>query len=392
MNEFPVDFAAIAARDAYALTNLRTVRDAIDYLNSKYGEVFAFSEESILKGKSGGPFYIKCRTSFGFTLLGKGIFEGHAFVIFRGTEYLADILTDLNCSVSSSSSGKPLHDGFNKSFKSMEPQLIKFMSSPEMRKVHTVHCIGHSLGGALATICGDWIKSTYKRNPYIYTFGCPRVGLYTFASTCTNRVGAGRIYRAYHKTDIVPCIPPWPFIHTPVTGTDYYLWSPGVVPLGEYHRMKHYVASVSGETWEGLAGLRDIVRDDNGIEHWLKDKSYVGLTMSSIAWLNQALIFVIKKCFDGVAWLISETFSTSFTLMDQLAYILNKGIDLANTVSDWVLYLIKKILQVLGMSDDVEAASLSVQFIRMVLQNLQQRVNRYAKDALSKVMVDGRAI
>jgi len=392
MNEFPVDLAALAAQEAYALTRFNTSEQAIRYLNTEYGEVFTFSQENMLKGRSGGPFFIKCRTAFGFTLLGKGVFEGHAFILFRGTEYLADILTDLNISVSSSSTGKPVHDGFNKSFKSMESQLISFMSSTEMKSVHSIHCIGHSLGGALATVCGDWIQNTYKRKPYIYSFGCPRVGLYGFASRCTSSIGADRIYRAYHKTDIVPCIPPWPFIHTPNTGTDYYLWSPGMIPMGEYHKMKNYVASVTDQTWESISNFNDITRDETSIGNWLKDTSFVGLTMSSLEWLNQALLFVLKKCFDGMAWLISETFSTSFTLIDQLAYILNKGIDLASAVSDWVLYLIKKILQVIGMKDDVEMAELSVKFIRMVLQNLQMRVNRYAKDALSKAMVDGRGI
>jgi len=392
MKEFPVDLAAIAARDAYALTNHVKVDDAIAYLNSKYGDAFTFSQENMLKGKSGGPFFIKSRTAFGFTLVGKGAFYGHAFIIFRGTEYLADILTDLNISVSSSSTGKPVHDGFNKSFKSMELQLISFMSSAEMKNVHSIHCIGHSLGGALATVCGDWIQTTYKRKPYIYSFGCPRVGLYGFASRCTTGVGSERIFRAYHKTDIVPCIPPWPFIHTPNTGTDYYLWSPGMIPMGEYHKMKNYVKSVEDKTWQSITRVNNLEKDENSIMNWLKDSSYVGLTMSSIEWLNQALIFVLKKCMDGVAWLISETFSTSFTLLDQLAYILNKGINLANTVSDWVMYLVKKILQVLGMSDAIVTADLSVQFIRMALQNLHQRVNGYAKDALSKALVDGRAI
>lgn len=392
MNDLDPQTSALLAKDVYALTDFNTLEKAFVFLKSRYGDVFRYSENDLLQGVSGGFGPLKCRTAFGFSVVGKGPLKGNAFIIFRGTSYLADVLTDLNCSVSSSSTGKPLHDGFNKSFKSMESQLAKFMTSKAMNGIHTVHCIGHSLGGALATICGDWIQSTYKRKPYIYSFGCPRVGLYTFASTCTNRIGSERIFRAYHKTDIVPCIPPWPFSHTPISGVDYFLPSPGIIPIGEYHRMKHYVESVSGRSWKSLSSLRDIVRDDNGIASWLKDKSFVGLTISSIEWLNQALIFVLKKCFDGVAWLISETFSSTFTLMDQLAYILNKGIDLANAVSDWVLYLIKKILQVIGMNDDIEMAELSVQFIRMVLQNLQLRVNRYAKDALSKTMVDGRAI
>jgi len=392
MTEFSAYQAAVLADDVYALTKLSSLAQAMTYLKSEHGDVFTFGDKDLLKAKTGGPGIIKVRTAFGFVLLGQGKLEGHAVILFRGTQYLADWLTNLNMMVSSSTTGQPLHDGFNKAFKSMVPDLTKFMSVVVKQNVHTVHCIGHSLGGALATICGDWVCSNYKRKPYIYSFGSPRVGLYTFASLCTSRVGAKRIFRAYHKTDIVPCIPIWPFIHTPASGRDYYLPSPGIVPMAEYHGMDHYINSVDGQSWSTLAGLREVGKDDKGIEHWLKNKGPVGITITSIEWLNQALLYVLKKCFDGAAWLASKAFSTSFTLMDQLAYILKKGINLADAVSSWVLYFIQKIMQVLGLNKVVKTADLSMQFIRSILLHLQQKINQYTQSVLSKVMVEGRAI
>lgn len=392
MNEFPAHFAALTADEVYSLTRYETTNDAINYLNDKYGQVFSFSEDNMLKGKTGGPHFIKCRTAFGFTLLGKGVFKGHAFILFRGTQYLADWLTNLNVSVSSSAAGQSVHDGFNKSFKSMEPHLMKFMSSPAMKDIHTIHCVGHSLGGALATICGEWIKVAYGRAPYIYSFGSPRVGLYSFANYCTSNVGANRIFRAYHKTDIVPCIPTWPFIHTPVSGNDYYLPSPGIIPMPEYHGMEHYKKSVNGKAWSQIVGLRDLAKNDAGIMHWLKEKGVVGVTMSTLEWLGESLKWVLKKCGEGYLWLQTRSFSSNFTFMDQLAYILSKGISLATSVSEWVLHLIKKIMQMLGMVANIKIEDLTVTFMREVLMNMQHRINSFTKDALSKVMVSGRAI
>lgn len=224
----PAD-AARLARDVYALTNLDTVRDAIRLLNSTYNNTFAFDTNNLLKGKTGGPGIIKCQTAFGFTLIGKGRFEDHIFLLFRGTRYLADWLTNGNTTVSRSACGQPVHDGFNQSFISMRPQLTEFMNALPKGKVPSVHCIGHSLGGALATLCADWVVKSYSIRPYLYTFGSPRAGLMGFADQCTSSVGKTNIYRVYRDADIVPMIPTWPFIHTPSRGQDYCLSSKGSI-------------------------------------------------------------------------------------------------------------------------------------------------------------------
>lgn len=395
MNNFDPDQAAKLADDVYSLTKLNTLEEAMFVLNNKYHGVFKFSENNMLTAKTGGPSIIKCRTAFGFCLLGaKAPYIGQAIFVFRGTQYLADWLTNFNVSTSYSLTGQKVHDGFAASFKSMAPQLMQFMASSQMKDVHTIHCVGHSLGGALATICGDWIKSSYGESPFIYSFGSPRVGLYSFAKYCGSNVGANRVFRAYHKTDIVPCIPTWPFYHTPLSeqGRDYYLPSPGTIPMAEYHGMDHYIDSVSGKSWDTLAGLRSLGKDEGRIKRWLTETIPASISMVSINNLSEALSFVLAKCFDGARWILSKSFTNSFTFMDQLAYILDKGINLAGSASIWVLNLIKKIMEMLGMVAQIKIEDLSVKFMREVLVNMQQRINRYTKDAFSKVMVNGRAI
>ena len=392
MTAISPELGARLANGVYSLTKREKLKDALTDLNLMFGDIFTFSEEALLKAKTGGPWFIKCRTAFGFTLLGKGPLQGHAFFLFRGTQYLADWLTNLNISVSRSPSGQPVHDGFNMAFKTMEPKLKEFMTTVQKSNVTHIHCVGHSLGGALATLCGDWMKSGYKIKPYIYTYGSPRVGLYGFADLCTTTIGAERIFRAYHKTDIVPCIPIWPFIHTPNAGQDYYLPSPGIIPMAEYHGMDHYINSVKGKSWPTLAALESERKSDDGIVRWLKSSSPIGLTITALEWLNQALVYVLKKCLKGVAWAISGAFGTSFTLMDQLAYVLKKGIDVSENVSSLVLNLIKKMMEILGMKKVLKAADLTREFIRSIFLKLQQKVNEFTQAALSKVLVKGRAV
>lgn len=384
--------SASLADGVYALTKKESIDAAIKDLNVLFKDVAGFSDETMLKAKTGGPWVIKCRTAFGFTLVGKGKYTGQAFILFRGTQYLADWLTNLNINVSRGASGQPVHDGFNLSFKTMEPQLKEFMGALSKNKITQIHCIGHSLGGALATICADWIRSAYKIKPYLYTFGSPRVGLIGFADCCTRNIGADRIFRAYHKTDIVPCIPTWPFIHTPNSGKDYYLPSPGILPWATYHDMEKYIESVTGKDWPALAALKTEKRTEAGIVQWLKSSSPVGLSITALDWLNEALVYVLKKCLNGAAWAISNDMGTSFTLMDQLAYVLKKSIDISENVSSLVLHLIRKIMEILGMRLTLKAADLTREFIRNIFLRLQAKANAYAKSALSEVMVKGRAI
>jgi triacylglycerol lipase len=393
MPEIKPEPSAALADAAYELTRSKSANDAITTLNFRFGGMISFSEEDILKAKTGGPWFIKCRTAFGFTLLGKGSYKDHAFIIFRGTQYLADWLTNLNISASRTTSGQPVHDGFNMTFKTMQPKLREFMGVIAKNNITNIHCIGHSLGGALATLCGDWIRSVYKTKPYIYTYGSPRVGLIGFADHCTRSVGSERIFRVYHKTDIVPCIPCWPFIHTPIKGQDYYLPSPGDAPMKEHHDIELYLKSVREQPWHALAGLSTERRTDDAVVRWLKSSNQIiGLTVTGLEWLNQALIYVLKKCLNGAAWVVSGAFGTSFTVMDQLSYILKKGIDISTGVSDLVLGLVRKIMQFLGLRKTPKAADLTREFIRSLFLKLHAKVSEFTQRTLSRVLAKSRAI
>ena len=52
--------AASLSEQVYALTKFPFLGDAITHLNHEYGGNLAFYEENMLKGKTGGPAFIKC--------------------------------------------------------------------------------------------------------------------------------------------------------------------------------------------------------------------------------------------------------------------------------------------------------------------------------------------
>jgi len=381
--------SASLANSVYALTKLGTLDEAYEALNATYQGRFKFAEDNMLGGKTGAG-YLKVKTAFGFLLEGTASQSGNAVIVFRGTQYLADWLSNANILYSRSSKGYRVHDGFNQAFLSMLPTIRKFVSGLPIGT--EVHCVGHSLGGALATIAGEWVANNSSLKPRVYTFGSPRVGFTDFAQGCTSLLGCERIYRTYHTSDIVPCIPIWPFTHTPYKSKDYGIKTPGLVPGAEWHDMSAYEKNVKKKSWDVLYSERPAPRSDAGIEQWLKKDVRVPSTMEALEWISDAIGYVVRKCVSAVASTIDFVGASMFTIMDKLSYILSKAMRIDELLSDWVLYLMRKISNFLGKVSAVETADISRETIRNLLTQLSKKANEMAYRALSKTLAGGRAI
>ncbi|CAM4253516.1 lipase family protein [Pseudoalteromonas ostreae] len=190
------------------------------------------SKKSAFTGVSGtvAEHVLNHATGFGFFGIGskEGAHKGEVVLTFRGTAGIADTLTDLHCGLTVGPNYKAVHAGFNRTFESIKPQLKAILSKVGGRPVH---CVGHSLGGALATLAANWIKAQYKVPVKLYTFGSPRVGHNPFA--IQSETSLNGIYRAVHRSDPVPMVPVWPFVHA---GNEYRI-STCVSLTGAAHKM-----------------------------------------------------------------------------------------------------------------------------------------------------------
>src|SRR5690606_36020773 len=132
-----------------------------------------------VKGVSGGFFGFFEKTS-GFALVGEGKdrHQGDHVIAIRGTNTNFDWLTNGNFGFSTCLGGSTVHSGFNQTFESMTPTCERLFA-PRLKGGGngTVHCVGHSLGGALASLTAEWVKIRFGRPVNLYTFGSPRVGL-----------------------------------------------------------------------------------------------------------------------------------------------------------------------------------------------------------------------
>lgn len=346
------------------------------------------SVDSKVSGKSGTLWVIKKRTGFGVVAEGRGTrHQGDLLLLFRGTDNPFDWATDATVGFSWTDSSERVHTGFNKCFGSMRAELEQKLQ-PYVGKVRTVHCVGHSLGGALATLCAEWLESGKylgQSDTQLYTFGSPRVGAESFSKNLSGALDGGKsIYRCYHKTDVVPMVPIWPFFHLPYKARTYCLNSPGTMPSGEYHKMANYVRTLSRSTsWETLVDLQPAV-SESAVETWLKSDSIYSLTINSINMLNHALMYVIKKVLQGAGIVIQNAIGLGVTLLDHLAMALAKGYELAVDSSVWVLRLMKRIMVALGMKIAKDIA-VTAQFIKYLLSALLDKVNRLVRTAVDLV-------
>lgn len=340
----------------------------------KYKTVFNMDESKMVEGKTGALLVVKKPHVMAFMAVGKGQYEGQAFVAIKGTASLYDALTDLNTGLHSSHSGFSIHQGFYYAFNSIVNELRSFVTG--LKGIRVVHCVGHSLGGALATLAADWVKGArVAPSVNLYTFGSPRVGLAPFASHCTSRLRPENIFRVHHKTDPVPLVPTWPFCHVPDSDGDLLVYSPLAGKPWEYHLMKHYIDSAKkAGTWSAMARARPVGRMDAAIEHWLKSDGVVSFTTNTLELMDAALMYVIKKVINLAGIVLVTGAATTFTLLDRLAMFIAKAAKVTADISIWVFRLVKKMAALIGLKIK-EGADLTTEFVRSVFLRLHRKIS-----------------
>ncbi|UZJ45273.1 lipase family protein [Marinimicrobium sp. C6131] len=333
-----------------------------------------------------GTRLINTEDAFGLCALGRGQRENELFFVFRGStwaNYGADWASNARIGLERGRTGTLVHIGFNQIFSSLLPQLKDFLDKhPHISG--PIHCIGHSLGGAVASLVADWIRSQ-RRNPVkLYTFGAPRVGLEGFARHLTNRLHTGNVYRVYHKTDPVPMIPVYPYRHPPSPGDGYHIpWGPGAISFAA-HRIGHYVDSTRQCSWLALKGRPNPELGEEALKQWLSRDTLDNPADPSV-WerINSAMAWVLRKISVVFVAPIQTALMGGLTLADRIALALRQGVDASKDAGFWVLRLMRRIMRLLGFGAIAETtAELTRELMRWVLIRLIDRMTQMAQRAL----------
>jgi triacylglycerol lipase len=133
---------------------------------------------------------------------------------FRGTTSSADAISDFiarQIPYPWVSNGGNTHRGFTEIYATARIQIIHALSQCDSSKRLII--TGHSLGGALATLCAlDLANNTKFAPPIVYTYGAPRVGDPTFAAAYNQKIPFN--HRIVIESDLIPLVPP-PFYKIP---------------------------------------------------------------------------------------------------------------------------------------------------------------------------------
>lgn len=342
------------------------------------------TEKKTLTASVGGRVFRAAEDGFGLAAMGAGQFEGDLFLIFRGTttqNNKADFITDARIGITRSKTGYPVHIGFNHTFNSMLPEIREFVAAN--RVTGRVHCVGHSLGGAVATLAADWAFNNISNKVTLYTFGQPRVGLTFFAQKFSGKLTSDNIHRVYHTTDPVPMVPIFPYVHSPMPGLGHRLDSDQPILSGEAHKMKGYIDSVSGKNWDGLLRASPLFSHETVIEDWLKSRRNENPNCSkTFEWVERAILWFVAKFLSGLISVAQLAVMGVHTFMDKVAWLIAKGLELKDTVSDMAQLLIHKLMRILGIPKTRVGAKPGKNFLLFLLEALTKRAYELAQKAI----------
>lgn len=174
--------------------------------------------------------------------VGFDIKENHVIVVFRGSNSNRNLIQDMNMAQTAYPycSGCHIHKGFSLIFEKLKEDVRSVVNSHLKRhEGASVRLYGHSLGGALATLCAADLKKELRVRPeFVYTYGQPRVGNEAFATWYRSQV-APNLFRVTHGIDAVP--------HLPSTVQGYHHTSTEVHYRGKGSKTGYKVCNKSGE-------------------------------------------------------------------------------------------------------------------------------------------------
>jgi len=381
MTKLNPEEAISAAISVYNIKKSNDINKA--FLASKIRNHFQFSNSSAKRFTSKtGSFEFKTKTGFGVIAKGKkgSDFQDDAIIVCRGTASLYDWLTDFNTGMQTSRIGHTVHAGFNRTFNEFYATLDNFIT---VNKPNVLHCVGHSLGGALATMAAG-LAVKKKTKAALYTFGAPRVGLIDFATklSISHYVGAENIHRVFHGGDPVSMVPIWPFVHAPQPGGECHI---GKVlefnPL--QHKSGNYAISLAGKTdWDALTNPQPTWKSQiKGLVNSEDTLNNFGLNYQNLSFIMRAIQVGIKDFLHIPFATLNQSVVAGTTYLDQLSMFLEQASKVSTESDSFIRGILLRIVKMTGLVLTLPQ-KITHHVIRVVLNRLIYVIGRSVQFAL----------
>ncbi len=351
-----------------------------DSFSQSINDNFNISSAKQFNGKSGFTLW-QTTSGFGLATMGKSqMFKDDALIAIRGTKLGIDWVTDAHAGTGISN-GKLVHSGFNKVFRSFQNDITAFFRTHHPQRVH---CVGHSLGGAAATLVAEWIKRNTTAEPILYTFGSPRVGDGGYAQNFTSAVKRENIFRVYHYNDIVSMVPIWPFEHVPLPGNNFGVDFNGSSSIlsPSAHYKENYQASMVNQSWERLQMPVMRATHESEIEMWLEstNTAFGRLTVNYIHFYEDSIKYILKKALLLAGISIQASIMNASNMLDLWAMAMAKGAEISQELAELLISLLSKMLAAVGMVID-KTRKMTAEYVRWVFQQLADAIYNMARQA-----------
>jgi triacylglycerol lipase len=378
----PADSAEIA-NSAYTLrdsTDMRRMAAAAP----RTRHAFDLPHAIRLTGTTGlGAAPLQKTTGFGYVAWGHGARQGECLISVRGTFLTSacDWMTNARMGGVRGPSGYCVHAGFWAAAQTLLPQV---RASLRGRDVSAIHLVGHSLGGAMATLLADCLGDTGCQLR-LYTFGAPRAGVALHAEYLTDTLGASNIYRAYHDTDVVPMVPVYPYSHLPHAAHAYAMKGPGKVISPAAHSMTEYARSVGSMTWANLPLQPSTLGSLEAAQAWLAGAADAGgssimLSATALKLILSSLDWILKQIGHGLGLALLG----GATIVDRLAHLLYSGALQSVRLAEMIRQLMTAAMRFMGRTIQ-SATNITLSFVQYVLGLLFRVIASVASHAVDSL-------
>lgn len=332
-------------------------------------------------GESGGPLLHKA-SGFGIVVAGKGRYAGDVAVVCRGTDTARDWLTNFNAGLDKGPAGLPVHTGFSRTYGTMVTgvdQAFKQLRHPNPTNIHVV---GHSLGGALASLFAMKFAQEGRGNVHLYTFGAPRAGTGFFTDALNAALDPAQVKRVHALADVVPMVPIFPFAHH-MGGlrTDR---GGQLISVSAHNMRTNYRPAVWQKDWGTLAATASNLDDLKSVDYWVN----LAADSSASPW-SAATFHAIGMGLKGILRVINVTLGTGVTgaatVLDRIVLALVQGITfIGEQISFWTRKLIEGIGHFLGRALSA-GQDITTAFLRYVLGLMLASIGTVVSRALDRL-------
>ncbi len=370
----PINSCRIAD-SAYATLNAPNPAIAAARSLAEAAELFDVAAGTVFTGTT-GP---EVKSNFGYVAHGKtAARQGEVVVAVRGTVTGADWLTDAHMSTARSATGYPVHSGFNQLANAILPQVRTALTG---RNPSIIHVVGHSLGGAAATLIADSLRS--MADVKLYTYGAPRASYKIHVDYLTQRLGRDNIFRAYHDTDPVPMVPIFPYVHAPAGGSGYLMRGSGAVISFGAHSLSLYQRNVT-DSWSSIPTLQHRRFSLDTVDDVLQMASAIptGYLSAQLMRLIVRALGMILSGLGGAAGLVALG---AATVLDQIAYAITIGFGAMTSGMELMQRLVAQIMRWLGIAVS-GTVNITTSFLRWLLSKMFATIAQMAASAIHRVV------